>query len=240
MLATKGFKMIILNGELNLQLKKDKCMGETITLDDNTSEPNENTFDDLPDENDDLSNEEDGAKAKDEAAAKAKKSSEIAQKIKYREKLQKAQDRNAELEEENKSLKTSGDKPTSPDKEVAAQKYIKKQALDAIKEYNKAQGDEKQKAVDKFQDQLDIAVEDSNFKDSELVDICEEYEVEPAVAVKILEKINEPKKKKPTMPSPGRGTAEVVSAEEASEAPKKKLSIWEIAQDVKKGLKSKT
>lgn len=213
-------------------------MGETIILDDNTSEINENNFDDLPNE-DDLSINEDEAKAEEAEAAKTQ-SSEIAQKIKYREKLQKAQDKIGELEQENKSLKTPDDKPASGDKEAAAQKYIRKQATEAIKAYEKERGNKKQKEVEKFQGQLDIAVEDSDFKESELIDTCEEYEVEPAVAVKILEKINAPKKKKPSMPSPGRGTEEVTSTKKASDEPEKKLSIWEIAQDIKRGIKSKT
>lgn len=176
----------------------------------------------IPDEEEVLSKKEDKSK------------SEIAQKIKYREKFLKSQDKIKGLEEKLNVKEKKGDSTEIEEKEIAAQKYIRKQAreeYEAIMVETKAKEEAKD---EEFQTKLDLAVEDSDFSESQVREICDELEVEPDTAVKILTKTSEIPKK-PKMPSPKKGSPEIESKKE--ETPEKK-SIYAIAQDIKKSFKS--
>ena len=198
---------------------------------DQTSETNEDPFSDLPDENAGLE-EEEAVKAKAEDTTK----SEIAQKIKYREKFLKEQAKAKLLEERLKESGTKGG-PTSPEqeKELAAQRYIREQARS---EYESILAEEKAKeeqAVEAFQEKLDAATESSDFTENQIIDICEDFEVEPEVAVKILSKVSEDKRK-PSIPKPKRGKAEV---SEDTPRDDSKKTMWSIAQEIKDSLRKK-
>ena len=199
-------------------------------VEDQTSEINEDPFSDLPDENAGLE-EEEAVKAKAEDTTK----SEIAQKIKYRDKFLKEQARAKALEERLKSQENKG-QPVTPEqeKELAAQRYIREQARQEYRALKEEEEAEKEKATEAFKDRLDEAVESSDFTENQIMDICEEFDVEPEIAVKILSKVSEDKGK-PSIPKPKRGKAEV--GEQKTDDSKK--TMWSIAQEIKDSLKKK-
>lgn len=135
--------------------------------------------------------------------------SDIAQKIKYREKYQKAA---AEVDRLKKQLDDNNRSPkeaAADEKELAAQKYIRDLARREYEEIRKKEIEEKATELDKFEEEVDSILEDyPDISREDLLDTIEEYDVPPSTAVKILEKSGKPnssRKEKPRMPSPKRG-----------------------------------
>jgi hypothetical protein len=94
-------------------------------------------------------------------------------------------------------------------------------------------------SLEKFQDQLDEVLEaNPDLIESQLLDICEEFKVEPSVAAKILKRVGQPKAKRSPLPSAKRGTSEIDEAAPSEDKDKKK-TLFEIAQEVKKTLLKK-
>ena len=193
---------------------------DSIIEDDKTST---NELDGIPDEDEVLSKEE---------TIEDKSKSEIAQKIKYREKFLKSQEKLKKLEEKINVKEKKGDDTGVEEKEIAAQKYIRKQAREEYEAILAEQSAKKEAEDEETQTKMDIAIEDSDFSESQIKEVCEEYEVEPSIAVKILSKTKDTSKK-PKMPSPKKASPEI----EKEETEEEKKSIYQIAQDIKKGLK---
>ena len=205
----------------------DEQIDDTV-VEDKTSPNEEDPFADLPDEDEPLEKKE----------PEKVDRSEVAQKIKYREKFQTAQARIDELEKQIQSSQKKGTPDADNEKELAAQRYIRNQALEAIKDYEQQKKADEDKALKKFQDQLDEVLEDNpDFTEQQLLDICEEFEVEPKIAIKILKKTSEQKTKKPSLPSSRRGSPEGVTVEKAVDDSGK--SLYHIAQEVKNALRIK-
>lgn len=181
--------------------------------------------------------EEEGEKKEDKKVDK----SEVAQKIRYRDKYLKSQDKIRDLERRLEEKERKGESTASDEKELAAQKYIREMAR---KEYEAIKAEETARAevaLETLQDQLDDVMESTDFTENEILDICEEYEVEPKVAVKILNKMKEEKPKKPSLPQAKRGTSEVkVKSDDETKKTDKKKSLFDIAQEIKRELKSKS
>mgnify|MGYP001595299801 CR=1 FL=1 len=179
---------------------------------------------DLPDEGEALAQE---PKKVDKA--------EVAQKIKWREKYLKAQEKIRQLEDKQEAKEQKGQSTQVEEKELAAQRYIQDQARKAIESWETEKKLKEEKAQEDLQVKLDMAVEDSGFTEDEIVQVCDEYEVEPEIAVKILTKVNEKKSGKPNLPSTRKGTAEIAKSEAKDDS---KKTIYEIAQEIKRSLKS--
>lgn len=195
-------------------------------LDDKTSK-NEDLLEGIPSEDEDT--EEKGEEKKKESV-----SSEIAQKIRWREKYQKAQNKIKELEDKV-SRNPSKDSETNKE-ELQAQLYIRNQAREALKEMMDEERKEEEKAVQEFDDELDqILEENPDVTEEKLLEVIEEYEVEPETALKIIQSQGKGKKEKPSLPNPKRGS---------SETPKSKIddkgkSMWQISQELAKEYLSK-
>src|SRR3990167_7650953 len=140
-----------------------------------------NTPEDKTSENDIL----DGIPDEDESLDKKKEpdKSEIVQKRKWREKYLKSQERIRALETQVEEKKQSKQSTDIEDKELAAQRYIREMAR---KEYEAIQAETKakeEKILEDFQDKLDTILEEyPDFTEDQILEACEEYDVEPKIA----------------------------------------------------------
>ena len=171
-------------------------------------------------------------KAEDEAPRR----SEIAQKIKWRERAIKAEEAASKverLEAELQELRGAVKKPTD-DQEAKAQEYIRKQAREVYEELQNLKQKEEKTQLAKFEAEVESIIDENpDVSETELLDAIEEYEVEPKVALKILQRQTD-KTKKPKMPAPKRGTSEP-SKEKPDDS---KKTMWEILREETSKLKS--
>lgn len=162
------------------------------------------------------------------------KRSDIAQKIKYREKYQEASTRVSKLETELAELKGMVKKPAD-DAEARAQEYIRSQAKAVYEELLNARKSEEEKVTRQFEDKVEAVLEENpDISEEELLDAIEEYEVEPNIALKILKKTTT-KKEKPKMPQAKRASAEGEPEKDKPDDSKK--TMWQILQEESKKLK---
>jgi hypothetical protein len=197
---------------------------------DKTTENNEATLDGIPEEDEKLGGEEEKPKID---------RSEVAQKIRYRDKFQKAQDRIRELETKLTAKEQRGETTQVEEKELAAQRYIRQQAREEYEALKMEEAAKNEAKLEKFQDQLDDVMDaNPDLTESQLLDICEEFEVEPAVAAKILKRVGQPKAKRSPLPSSKRASAEIAE-QTPSEDKDKHKTLFEIAQEVKRTLLKK-
>jgi hypothetical protein len=201
--------------------------------------PNEDDISDDEEEDDDDSPTSKKERDSDDDDEDDKKS-HIRQKRKYREKLLKAQEKIRELES-GRADKVAAKQPINQDdKELAAQKYIRDQAraeYEAILAEEKAKEEE---AVEKFEAALeDVLEENPDYTEKQVLDIVEDYEVSPEVAIKILKKTSETSaKKKPKMPSSKRASESVASPKATSTETFQNKSMYQLAQDAIKEYKA--
>ena len=214
----------------------DETFGDAQPLNeqgDNTSEKNEDAFADLPTEGDEplVDKKKEPEEIDDD---KSKLESALAQKKKWREKFLGTQDKIRELETKIQTLDNRGQPTEDTQKELAAQKYIRDMARKEIEAYQKEKEEREKQIEESFKEALDDARTGTEFTEEEVMDICEEYKVEPDVAVKILKRNAEEKPKKPKMPKPKAASPEV--KEETSSEKDKGKSLYQIAQEIKKSL----
>ena len=155
--------------------------------------------------------------------------SEIAQKIKWRERAQKAEERASKvdkLEAELAELRGAVKKPTD-EAEQKAQEYIRAQARKVYEELQEAKQKEESTKTAKFEAEVESLLDENpDISETELLDAIEEYEVEPKTALKILKKQTDSTTKKPKMPSSKRAPTETKSAPDDS-----KKSMWDIQRE---------
>ena len=201
---------------------------ETIIADDeDVIEEDKTSEEDKPEENED----EDKDKDKPDR-------SDIAQKIKYREKYQKASSKVSELEAELSKLKGMdkdiGKKPAD-DAEARAQQYIREQAKEVFEQLQSARKSDEEKVTRQFEEKVEEILDDNpDISEKDLLDAIEEYEVEPKIALKILRK-SSVKKEKPKMPQSKRASTE--GEPEKGKADDSKKTMWQILQEEAKKLK---
>lgn len=155
--------------------------------------------------------------------------SETAQKAKYREKYLKAK-------EELEKVRKANEKPSEDidEKEKAARDYIKKQAREAYQEILAEKETEERRVIEEFDEKMDSLLEENpDLTKAGVLEIIEEFKVEPEVAISILNKYREGGKSKPKMPSPRRGLS-TTPKENPDDSGK---SMWQIAQEVIKSQK---
>lgn len=157
--------------------------------------------------------------------------SEIAQKIKYREKYQSALSEKQKLEAELKELREMVKKP-SDDAEAKAQEYIRKQAREVFEELQSIKQKEESTRLAKFEEEVESIIDENpDISETELLDAIEEFEVEPKVALKILKRQTD-RPKKPKMPTPKRAASEPEKKPDDS-----KKSMWDILREETSKLK---
>ena len=177
--------------------------------------------------------EEEEEKPEKNEEDKAKRS-DIAQKIKYREKFQKASSEVQKLETELSELKGMVKKPAD-DAEARAQTYIRDQAKAVYEELLNARKADEEKTTRQFEEKVEeILEENPDISEEELLDAIEDYEVEPKTALKILKK-SSTIKPKPKMPQAKR--ASTSSEPEKDKSDDSKKTMWQILQDETKKLK---
>lgn len=165
---------------------------------------------------------------------KGSRRSEISQKKHWRDKAQKASSKVEELTAELDRLKSAVKKPDD-DKEAAAQEYIRNQARKVFEELQTEKAKEDATQLADFESKVETILEDNpDIAEEELLDTIEEYEVEPNIALKIIQKQSKEKVKKPNMPK-----AKQASSSDSDKRPDdSKKTIWQIAQDEIKKIKS--
>lgn len=184
-----------------------------------TFEGNEAVFNDLPEEGEEeLETKGDGGKDGEEEKDESKNSPDIEKLNRKINTITKKYDKSVKVIEDlrSKLYSKKGEEPATltdeEKKELQAQEYIKKQAREMLKELEKEKSAEEDKVTEEFQEELDEVLEENpEVTEKELLDICEEYEVSPQKALKILKNFEKKKDegKKPKSPSPKRGEAEV-------------------------------
>lgn len=142
------------------------------------------------------------AEEKDES----KNDTAIAQKKHWRDKATKASEKVQTLEKELAELRSMVKKP-SDDAEAKAQEYIRTQAKAVYEELLKQKELEERKTRQELEEKVSTILEDNpDVSEEELLEVIEDLEVEPSVALKILKRQTSTKEK-PKMPSPKRATA---------------------------------
>lgn len=191
---------------------------ETIVADDEAEETIEE------DKTSDEKNEEESGDKSEDKLTK----SEIAQKIKYREKYQAESAKTQRLEAELNDLKGMIKKPAvGDDAEARAQAYIRDQAKAVFEELQSARKADEDKITKQFEDKVEMLLDDNpDISEEELLDAIEEYEVEPEIALKILKK-STTTKPKPKMPQSRRASA----TEAAEKVDDSKKTMWQILQE---------
>ena len=180
----------------------------------------------------DKTSEEEEEKPEKNEEDKAKRS-DVAQKIKYREKFQKASSEVQKLETELSELKGMVKKPAD-DAEARAQTYIRDQAKAVYEELLNARKADEEKVTRQFEEKVEAILEENpDISEEELLDAIEDYEVEPNVALKILKKTTTIKPK-PKMPQAKRASTEGESKDKPDDT---KKTMWQILQDETKKLK---
>lgn len=194
------------------------------------SQEDKTSEEETPENEPDKSKEEkDTEEDEDEGKTKSRRS-EIAQKKHWREKYQKTSTKVQELEEELEKLKGAVKKPED-DKERAAQEYIRKQAREVFEDLQKERQKAESNNLDQFETELDSVLEDNpDVTEEEILDIIEEMDVSPTVAMKIFkrESSKQEKTKKPKMPTPKRGSSSQDKDRKPNDSNK---SMWEIARE---------
>lgn len=174
---------------------------------------NEDPFADLPEEGEPLT-----PKEKPEEEEEKEKKSEIAQKIKYRERAKKAEqeleETRAELERAKKAAERA---PEGSEQEKAAKEYIAKLAEEVYEAKEAKKKNEAEKELTRFQDKVDSVLDENpDITEAELLSIIEELEVEPEVAVKVWKRQTN-KTLKPKLPNPKRTSVQSTKLEYTKE-----------------------
>ena len=197
---------------------------------------NEEAFlNEFPDENaldSELPKKEPEKEPKKEEEKKPKKDSSISfQKKKFRERLEKAKEKISSLETKLAEKERLGQPTEDDEKELKAQKLLSKMIRDELKLQRQAEEEEKETLADSLQEELDDAVESSDYAENEILEVMDEYEVHPDKAIKILDKLKTKEDiKKPKLPQ-SKGGAETLKKEDKPKDEKK--SLFQIAQDIK-------
>src|SRR3990167_5367849 len=145
----------------------------------------------------------------------------------WRNKAQKTSSKVETLEEELRSLKEAVKKPDD-EQERKAQEYIRGQAKAVYEELQKEKQKQDSRELEEFESKVETILEENpDISEEELLDTIEEYEVEPRVALKILQKQTAPKDKKPRMPQARRASPE----EEKNKPDDSKKSMWDILKE---------
>lgn len=191
-------------------------------LDDEFGEEEEEDEDDSEKDeagDDDKDEKKSDKKDDDKSKSDKKRSSAIVQKQKYREQLRKAQERIKELE----SKKDDGRSLTEDEKkEKAADEYLVKKIRGVLQGLNEEKEKSESAEEEAFQEELDEVLEDNtNFSEDQILDVCEELDISPRAAVKVLKREEKLKgKAKPKMPQSKRGAGDVKEDTKKDSKPK--------------------
>lgn len=178
-------------------------------------------------------------KPKDDSEGEEEKKnlSAIAQKKHWREKAQ-------ILERELAELKAQKDEKKVPDDEAErkAQQYIDDRIEKILEKKATLKVREDEKAIAEFNEDLEEVLEENpDITEKEILDVTEQFlkekvPVTPKQAVRFIKLSKEPKKEKPKMPSPQRGSAE--AKEKVEVKPEEKGNFWAVTDKLLKKIKT--
>lgn len=159
------------------------------------------------DAGDDDEDDKKSDKKDDKSKSDKKRSSAIVQKQKYREQLRKAQERIKELEGKKDDGRSLSEEER---KEKQANEFLVGKIRDVLKGLKEEEEKSELAEEESFQDELDEALESTSFTEDQILDVCEELDISPSAAVKVLKREEKLKgKPKPKMPNNKRGTGDV-------------------------------
>ena len=192
--------------------------------------PDENSLEDKVSEKE--SEDEPKKEPKKEDKKPKRDSSALVQKKKFRERLEKAKEKISSLEAKLADKQSRGQPTEDEEKELKAQKLLSRMIRDELKAQREAEDEEKEALADSLQEELDDAVESSDYTEDDILEVMDEFEVHPDKAVKILNRVKDKKSvEKPKLPQP-KGGAETLGKEDKPDKDKGK-SLFQMAQDIK-------
>lgn len=178
----------------------------------------------------------DDTKDKKEKSEKDKKKSPpsaVFQKIKLREQLKEAKQKLALLEESKKEDKNLSEEEK---KELAARDYLEKTIKEIFEKVEAEKSNRTLQEQEDFEDELDEVVAESDYSREDILDVCEELDISPLRALKVLERESKSgKKEKPKVPQPKRASPEL-----KEDTPKKegeRLTFDSAARAIKEKMK---
>lgn len=190
-------------------------------IEDTTSEDEESDFEDDLDnafgEEEDMDGEEDDDKGGDsdkdkdkdkDKKSEKKQSSAVIQKQKYREKLKAAL---KTIDELKGKKDTQGQLTDEQKKELAAEEYLAKTIKKVLGDIKHEEESSTQAEEEAFQEELDDILEDrTDLTEKQILDVCEELDVSPKQALKVIDREKKLKgKEKPKLPQSNRGKGDL-------------------------------
>jgi hypothetical protein len=202
-------------------------------------------LDGIPAEGEDEKSEEKPEPKKEEAKKDSKPSS-VYQKERWRDRAKEAEIKVEQLSTQITQLLEANKGHTPPDDatEKAAQDYIDKRIDSLLIKREEAKKNQERIKVKEFENELEEILEEyPDFTEKQIMDICEEDDVKPRHAARILkrlEDIQSKSKPKPKMPLPKRGATEISTPKSEDKKGGGKKDLWEIAKEAKEMLKNLT
>lgn len=163
--------------------------------------------------------------------------SDIAQKIKYREKYREAQDEIKRLKDQLADPNRTPQEKAADEKQIAAKKYLQETIRAELTALEREKKEREKQEIENFETEVDEVLDDNpDLTRKDLLNAIEEYDVSPKTAAKILQKHGSAggsKREKPKMPAPkGGGGGPVKKPVDDS-----KKSMHDIARDLAKEAK---
>ena len=179
--------------------------------------------------------EDDVSKSKKKDTQDVKKdNSAVIQKKKYREELKMAKKRIEELESANKKRDLTADEQ----KEKAAKEYLSEAIMEVLENLEKERESEDSSALEVFEEELEeVLDENTDISEKQLLDVCEELDVSPQTALKIIRRESKFKgKEKPKLPMSRRGSGDI-DDNDTTGSDKKLPTLDEINRRIKSRIK---
>ena len=179
--------------------------------------------------------EDDVSKSKKKDTQDVKKdNSAVIQKKKYREELKMAKKRIEELESANKKRDLTADEQ----KEKAAKEYLSEAIMEVLENLEKERESEDSSALEVFEEELEeVLDENTDISEKQLLDVCEELDVSPQTALKIIRRESKFKgKEKPKLPMSRRGNGDI-DDNDTTGSDKKLPTLDEINRRIKSRIK---
>lgn len=165
-----------------------------------------------------------------------KKSSMFAQKKHWREKAKTFEKELTELKSQLADKIQKKEHVSDDEAERKAQDYIDKRIEMALEKREKDKIEKKVKEMSAFEAELEEVLEDNpDFTDKQILDICEEEDVTPKIAVKLLKRRPDGGKPKPKIPTPKSANPETKIRKEPRV---RSGNFWEVTDRLMKGLKA--
>jgi len=186
--------------------------------------------DDDDDSDDDDSDDDDDDDDDDKKKSDKKDKSAIVQKKRYRDQAKKLQKELNDLKSKDNSDGLSAEEK----KEQAAKQYLATTIRDVLKEVEKEEQSKSAKEQEAFDEELEeVLDENDSISEKKLRSVAEEFEVNPKVALKIIERERKlTKREKPKIPKEKRASTSISKGDKGGDD-KKPSSLDDVARRIK-------